>query len=244
MMPNMSDKSLRIAVVEDDVDLLDTTLEYLRAHDCVVWGATSAEEFYRRFAVDAVDLVVLDIGLPGEDGLSVAHHLRELPQLTVIIVSARTAVDERLAGLRAGADRYLVKPVDLAELLANINAVNRRLSYTAAADKATWIQQGQSEVWHLEKLDWRLVAPDGKALNLTSHEYVLLSSLFEAKGEIVAKQAMADQIFGARTPNGRERLDVQLARLRKKGKIVLNRPLPIKTVHQMGYIFTAPMLLV
>lgn len=54
MMPNMSDKSLRIAVVEDDVDLLDTTLEYLRAHDCVVWGATSAEEFYRRFAVDAV----------------------------------------------------------------------------------------------------------------------------------------------------------------------------------------------
>ena len=127
-----------------------------------VWGAGSAEEFYRRFAIDSVNVVLLDIGLPGEDGISVARHLRKLPELTVMIVSARDALDDRLAGFSAGADRYLTKPVNLAELAANIGAIGRR-SASAAPIRADGF-------WRLEKLNWLLINPEGKTVTLTARE--------------------------------------------------------------------------
>ena len=85
-----------------------------------------------------------------------------------------------------------------------------------------------------------MIAPDGKALALTSHEYILLSCLFEFKGEIAPKKTITDKIFGMRALNSAERLDVQLARLRKKSALAFGQPLPIKTVHLQGYSFTAP----
>ena len=232
----------RVAVVEDDADLLDTMLEYLKAQGYPAWGVGSAEEFYRRFAIDAVEVVVLDIGLPGEDGISAARHLHELPNLTVIIVSARDAMDDRLAGLKAGADRYLVKPVNLAELVANIEAVGRRPAHPVSSFATARIQEEEPEdgVWHLAKQDWRLIGPDGKSINLTSRELLLLKCLFEANGETVSKRAIADKIIGSRIFNSDERLDVMLARLRKKCLTILGQPLPIKTVHHVGYAFTAP----
>ena len=102
----------RIAIIEDDPDLRDTMVDYLQSEGYPAWGVESAEFFYRRYAVEKIDIVIVDIGLPGEDGLSVTAHLHGLPELAVIIVSARGTLDDRLAGLRAGADRYLVKPVD------------------------------------------------------------------------------------------------------------------------------------
>jgi CheY-like chemotaxis protein len=98
----------RIALVEDDQDLRQSTLEYLTLAGFSVWGAGSAEAFYRQFAADPVDVVVLDIGLPGEDGLGVAAMLKANPHVAIIILSARDGLDDRLLGLRAGADRYLV----------------------------------------------------------------------------------------------------------------------------------------
>ena len=149
----------------------------MQASGYPVWGVGSAEAFYKRYLFDPVELLILDIGLPGEDGISVAQHLRELPQLTVIIVSARNAVDDRLAGLRAGADRYLVKPVDFAELVANIETIDRRSPVAVC---------NQEEMLSAQK-----------------------------------------------------RLDVMLTRLRKKALLTFGQDLPIKTVPQVGYVFTA-----
>lgn len=118
---------IRIALVEDDNDLRSSTEEFLQATGHRVWGVATAEAFYRRFVIDPVDIVILDIGLPGEDGLSLAHLLRANPAIVVIILSARDAVEDRLAGLRTGADRYLVKPINLLELAANVKAVAKRL---------------------------------------------------------------------------------------------------------------------
>ena len=227
----------RIAIVEDDLDLRDSMLEYLRAQGYPAWGVSSAEDFYRRFAIDAVDVVVLDVGLPGEDGISTARHLRELPDLTVIIVSARDALDDRLAGLNAGADRYLVKPVNLAELAANIGSIGRRsVPHKSATERTRELRAG---AWHLAKQDWRLTEPDGKTVELTAREFLLLNCLFEAQGATVSKRAIADKIIGPRIFNSDERLDVMLARLRKKCLSTLGQALPIKTVHQVGYAFTA-----
>jgi len=242
MTPHLHERLARIAIVEDDIDLLDTMLEYLRAQGYPAWGVGSAEDFFRRFSVDAVEVVVLDIGLPGENGISVANHLRELPDLTVIIVSARDAMEDRLAGLKAGADRYLVKPVNLAELVANIEAVGRRPAHPAANPATGRIQEEKPKdgIWRLAKQDWRLAEPGGKAVDLTAREFLLLNCLFEANGEPVSKRVIADKIIGTRIFNNDERLKVMVSRLRKKCMDTLGQPLPIKTMHQVGYAFTAP----
>jgi len=242
MTLHMHEMLARVAVVEDDADLRDNMLEYLQVQGYPAWGVGNAEDFYRRFAVDIVDVVVLDIGLPGEDGISAARHLRELPNLMVIIVSARDALEDRLAGLKAGADRYLVKPIDLAELVANIEAVARRPAHPAAISATGRIQEEKPKavLWHLAKQGWRLTGPDGKVLGLTAREFLLLKCLFEAKGETVPRRLIADKIIGTRVFNSDERLDVMLARLRKKCATTLGQPLPVKTAHQVGYAFTAP----
>ena len=241
MTPLRDKKTIRIAVVEDDCDLLETMLDYLKMQGYSAWGVCSAEDFYRRIAIDAVDVVVLDIGLPGEDGISVTRHLRGRPGLTTFIVSARDALDDRLAGFEAGADRYLVKPVNFAELVANIEAVGRReaLHDSGSGAMKQAIQKEKPAAWRLSKHDWRLTEPGGKALDLTAREFLLLKHLFEAHGETVSRKEIADKIIGVRIYNSSERLDVMLARLRKKGEAALGLQLPIKTVHQTGYAFTA-----
>lgn len=251
---------IRIAIVEDDADLLLSTQEFLSAAGYQVWGASNAEIFFRRCAAEPVDIVLLDIGLPGEDGLSVAALLQANTRIAVIILSARDAVEDRLAGMRAGADRYLVKPVNLIELAANIDAVAKRLGIQATppapapvtlpapaqpsrnnyARRASDAPNAQQRHWRLATQDWTLTAPEGSSLRLSAREFDLVHRLVMAQGQTVPKKELADAIFGPRVINGSERINVLLARLRKKAAQSLTQELPIKTAHQVGYAFTAP----
>jgi len=235
--------NVRIALVEDDQDLRQSTEEYLALAGYRVWGAGSAEAFYRRFAADPVDVVVLDIGLPGEDGLGVAALLKSNPHVAIIILSARDGLGDRLSGLRAGADRYLVKPVNLAELAANIDAVTKRLASSDARPALELprpvLSQSDSQ-WQLNLQSWRLTAPSGKTLLLTAREFSLLHRLIKVQGQAVPKKELAEEIFGQRIANAADRLNVLITRLRKKAADALGDPLPIKTAHQIGYAFTAP----
>ena len=247
----------RIALVEDDLDLLQSTEEFLTAAGYSVWGVSSAEAFYRRFIIDPIDVVILDIGLPGEDGLSVAALLQANPSIAVIILSARDAVEDRLAGLRAGADRYLVKPVSLRELAANIDAVSKRMRLphgkplldlprqptrpapTTHAPNAM-AAEPSGDPWCISIQDWILHAPNGSAIKLTAREFALLHKLIAVQGQAVPKKDLADEIFGHRITNGSERLNVLVARLRRKAINTIALELPIRTAHQIGYAFTAP----
>lgn len=233
----------RIAIVEDDSDQLHSIEEFLLDSGYPVWGAGSAESFYRRFMVTPVDVVILDIGLPGEDGLAVAALLKDKPNVAVIILSARDSLSDRLSGLRAGADRYLVKPVNLLELAANIDAVGNRLALNAMAALGAELSRQVVDVprghWDLALQDWVLTSPQGKPLPLTAHEFALLHRLIKVQGQAVTKRDLTDQIFGPRAQNGSERLNLLLTRLRKKAAETLAEPLPIKTLHQIGYAFTA-----
>lgn len=244
-----------IAIVEDDRDLLESTLEFLTAAGYPAWGASSAEAFFRRFAAQPVQVVVLDIGLPGEDGLSVAELLSTNPSVAVIILSARDAVEDRLAGLRAGADRYLVKPVNLMELAANIDAAVKRQTVhgnlqriathaSPALGHATAVLPTASsepqQCWRLCLQAWALITPDNATLQLTAREFAFLHRLIAVQGQAVPKKQLTDEIFGPRIVNSAERLNVLLARLRKKTSETLGIELPVKTAHQIGYAFTAP----
>ncbi len=225
--------STRIAVVEDDPDLLQTTLEFLHTVGFTAWGVSSGEAMYKRMLTEPVNLVILDVNLPGEDGFTIAKHLREISHLEVIIVSARDSLDDRITGLKAGADRYLVKPVNLSELVANIETVLTRQGLV----DPTPIKP--PAVWHLTSQNWTLISPEGCAIPLTNREYRLLQILIAAEGQTVGKNVIADKIIGTRFLNRNERLDVLLARLRKKAAATLKEPLPIKTAYQQGYVFTA-----
>ncbi len=233
----------RIAIVEDDADQLHSIEEFLLDSGYRAWGAGSAEAFYRRFMVDPVEVVILDIGLPGEDGLAVTALLKARPEVAVIILSARDSLGDRLSGLRAGADRYLVKPVNLLELAANIDAVANRLALsTMPGTDGESQRQNRGDKWELWSLavkDWVLTSPQGKALHLTTHEFMFLQRLIKVQGQPVSKRDLTDQIFGSRAQNSSERLNLLVTRLRKKAAEALLEPLPIKTLYQIGYAFTA-----
>lgn len=233
----------RIALVEDDQDLRQSTQEYLTHAGYPVWGVGSAEAFYRRFAANPVDVVVLDIGLPGEDGLGVADLLKSNPSVAIIILSARDALDDRLAGLRSGADRYLVKPINLAELAANIDAVGKRLALPSARPAMVLprpVLEHTASPWRLNLQNWLLSAPNDQTLQLTAREFALLHRLIKVQGQAVPKKELVEEIFGQRVTNAADRLNVLVTRLRKKADAQLSQPLPIKTAHQIGYAFTAP----
>lgn len=227
-----------IAIVEDDADQLHNIEEFLLDAGYPVWGAGSAEAFYRRFMVNPTDVVILDIGLPGEDGLAVASLLKDKPQVAVIILSARDSLFDRLSGLRSGADRYLVKPVNLLELAANIDAVAKRLALHTAASTVPPTTDPSAGHWTLATKDWILSTPGGARLHLTTHEFALLNALIRAQGKVVPKLELVTQILGPRAQNGNERLSLLVTRLRKKANDALIRPLPLKTAHQLGYAFT------
>lgn len=230
--PPVPDPKPRIAIVEDDRDLLASMIDYLEALAYPVWGVTSAEAFYKRLHIDPADILILDLGLPGEDGLQVAAHVRRLPHLAVIIASARDGLADRRAGLTTGVDRYLVKPVDLGVLVANIEAVrhHRRPAPGAVSHPAA--------PWRLDDQASLLHTSGGQAIRLTQHELWMLQALAAAGGEVVERQALVDAVFGPDLPNGSDRLDVLVARLRRKVRLHTKRLLPLETAHGIGYALT------
>ena len=231
----------RIVVVEDDPIQLLGLLDYLHLVGYPAWGADCSEVLYKGLLVNPVDVIILDIGLPGEDGLTIAKHLRELPNLAIIILSARATLDDRIAGLAIGADRYLVKPIDMTELVANIQAVTRSQNFSAAPPTELVIEELKSStVWRLNRQHWILTSPGGAILQLTDREFRVLEILMTAQGQTVDRRRIANLVIGSRILNSSERLDVLLARLRKKAGTLLEAPLPIKTAYQVGYAFTAP----
>jgi len=118
----------RVAVVEDDKDLRNCVIDFLAFHDYPVWGVGSGEELLQRLAQEDVDVLLLDVGLPGEDGLAVARQMSGRASLAVFLVSGHASSDARQAGLDTGADGYLVKPIDLRALMTTIDAAWRRIS--------------------------------------------------------------------------------------------------------------------
>lgn len=122
----------RVAVVEDEDDLRDNMLYFLKAYGYPVWGVESGEALFQRLLADEADVLVLDIGLPGEDGFAVARRAAQLRSMAVIILSGRDAETDRLTGLDCGAGLYLIKPVDLRKLMASIDEVWQKLAQQAA----------------------------------------------------------------------------------------------------------------
>jgi DNA-binding response OmpR family regulator len=226
----------RVAVVEDESDLRDNIVRFLDARGYPCWGAESAEVFYREVAVRSTDVVVLDLGLPGEDGLKVAEHLAAAHHYGIVIVSARGTLDDRLTGLSAGADAYLVKPVDLREIAASVDAVWRRFGEKRVTPAA--LSNHIAPHWRLHRTHWTLSTPAGNTLPLTPTEYRFIRCLAESAGEPVAKEHLMIALGGAPDSYDYHRIESLVSRLRKKAQTVTGCDLPIKAIQSYGFVFS------
>ncbi len=233
---------LNIAVVEDEPDLREEICEFLTLSGMTACGMGSGEELDDHLDARACDVVVLDINLPGEDGFRIAHRLGARDGLGVVMVTSRAALEDRVHGLKTGADAYLVKPVDLQELVATVESVCRRTKRDAPAAPSSPTPQTPSAdrhagEWHLRRLGWELAGPNGRSVALTAAEHDFLARLLAAPGRPVSR---AD-LLGAHPPvpeGDLRKLDAVVRRLRRKVEDEIGFPLPVRAAHGIGYTAT------
>ena len=221
---------IRVAVCEDDDDYRDILLYGLRKLGLQAFGVSSSEALDHLLAEREVDLVVLDIGLPGEDGFSAAARLRqERPQLGIAMLTARIMVEDRIRGLNQGADLYFLKPVDLGELAAALASLHRRLA--ARTTKPT-------RPWHLAKGRAVLETPDGVAVALTEPELHLLGRLLTTPGTTVERADLLLALGWPQDDKADHRLATVISRLRSKvSRATPAYILPLRARHGTGYVF-------
>ncbi len=225
--------SPRILVIDDDVSLRDLVVTYLSKSGFDVEGVGDAEAFRTSLIRRRPDLVVLDLMLPGEDGLSLLRWLRATGGPPVIIASARGEEVDRVVGLEVGADDYLAKPFGPRELLARIRAVLRRSQAPAPAAKR---EQHSFGSWRLDLGNHSLVGPDGEVV-LTSGEFALLRIFVEHPNQVLSRDQLITLIKGYdRSPFDRS-IDVRVRRLRQKIEPDPESPVFLRTVWGEGYLF-------
>ncbi|MEW5729447.1 MAG: response regulator transcription factor [Pseudomonadota bacterium] len=229
----------RIAVVEDEVSLRADVVEYLSACGHSVVGCGDGAQLDAVLAAGPVDIIILDINLPGEDGFSIAKRLRDGSDVGIVMLTARNVNVDRVVGLEIGADVYMTKPVELRELEAQIRTLARRMKVSAVPAPVP-AAAAPADGWVYDQVGWDLVAPGGGVVKLTANERVFVSLLVAKPGAPVSR-ADIFRALGKREWDPTDRsVDSMVRRLRAKAEDVLGRPLPIDAVHGTGYAFTAP----
>jgi two-component system OmpR family response regulator len=228
-----------IAVVDDHRDIRELVGRYLMEHGYRVSMAECAAALRRLQERSAFDLVVLDIMMPGEDGLSLCKHLRATTDLPIILLTALAEDTERIVGLEMGADDYLTKPFNPRELLARIRAVLRRAHSLPPKRGLPRTQSMRFDRWILEVGRRELVGEDGVAVPLSTAEFRLLCAFLDHSGMVLSRDQLLDLTAGKNADAFDRSIDNQVSRLRKKIEAEPRNPTLIKTHWGGGYCFTA-----
>ena len=226
----------QILVVEDDSGLRDEIVEYLTRNGFAAHTASDAQELDAVLASTSVDLIVLDIMLPGENGLSVCRRIASPTGPAIIIMSAMGEEVDRVVGLELGADDYLAKPVSPRELLARVRAVLRRRDTAPVGQKAGMVYHFAG--FQLDMARRQLRAPTGVVVLLTPGEFSLLTAFLDNPSRVLSRDTLVEQVCGEDADVFDRAIDVQLSRLRSKLKVHGGATL-IRTVRGSGYICDA-----
>jgi len=234
------DKGASIVVVDDEPDIRDTFAEYLSLNGYQVTAAESAAALRRHLAEGgAPDLIILDLAMPGEDGLSLARHLKESTAIAIIMVTGAGEVIDRIIGLELGADDYLAKPVDLRELLARVKAVLRRTrgrGRTAGQGGANESFFGRCRL----NLDTRkLYDGEGREIPLTAMEFDLLKAFAENPNRVLTRDQLLDMAHNKDWEPFDRSIDIRITRIRRKIESDPSKPSIIRTVRGAGYMFAS-----
>ena len=223
-----------ILVVEDDRETRTLIAKYLSEHGCNVITAADGREMTRLLTDHRVDLLILDVMLPGDDGFTLCRKVRAESQLPIIILTARGEDVDRIMGLEIGADDYLPKPYNPRELLARINAVLRRQNSSVGPETDVLAFAG----WKIDVRKRELRDPLNARVAVTSAEFDLLRVFCERAGRVLSRETLLELTQGKNTGSFDRSIDVLVSRIRRK--IEPNPPdvTIIKTVRAGGYIFT------
>jgi two-component system, OmpR family, response regulator len=228
--------SPHILVVEDDAEISRLVSRYLRGNDFHVSIAPDGRNLDRLLEDNRVDLIVLDLMLPGEDGLSLCRRLRTRSAMPVIMLTAKGDELDRIIGLEMGADDYLTKPFNPRELLARIRAVLRRTAAGAQnAERRARILSFMG--WQIDCVLRELKDPNGTRIMLTGAEFVLLQVMCERAGRVLSREQLLDLTQARAAGSLGRSIDVLISRLRRKIERDLRDPEIIKTVRSGGYLF-------
>jgi two-component system OmpR family response regulator len=228
----------RVLLVDDEPTLRQPLADYLARQGFVVRQAEDAAKARAALIEDTPDLVLLDIMMPGEDGLSLCRHLSEAKNIPVILLTARGEATDRIVGLEIGADDYVVKPFEPRELVARIRSVLRR----SAKQPAAAIEEDalyEFEGWLLDPLKRRLTDPEGTVVPLSSAEFRLLVAFLSHPRQVLDRDRLLDMVQGREAHLFDRAVDNQVSRLRRKMESDSRDPKLIQTVWGGGYRLAA-----
>lgn len=240
----MNSSAGRVFVVDDNSEMRTLIKTYLGGEGFMVTGLADGHALRAALAVQpAPDVVILDLGLPGEDGLSLTRFLRSSHDVGILIASGKGDTLDRVIGLEVGADDYLAKPFDLRELLARVRCLMRRTRHLpdqeTSPEKAGTGDVRSFAGWRLELFSRHLTSPDGRAVELSTGEFNLLREFVLAPGHVLSRDDLMERLHG-RTAGPYDRsIDVQVSRLRRKIEANPENPDLIKSVRGAGYLFAA-----
>jgi two-component system, OmpR family, response regulator len=229
-----------ILLVDDDPALREMLQEYLASHQLRVTTVASGSEMTHQIDREAIDLVLLDLRLPGEDGLELARELRERGNLPIVLLTGRAEEADRVMGLELGADDYVTKPFSPRELLARIRAVLRRYQVAATLPERDGTRRAfRFDGWEFNLRTRRLVSPVGASIELSNGEFSLLVALCGAAGRVLSREQLLSlsRLHDAEVYD--RSIDVQILRLRRKIEADPARPELIRTQRGAGYLFDA-----
>lgn len=229
-----------IVVCDDEPDVRETVAEYLRGKDFSVTAVDGGEALRAIIARQHVDVVILDLRMPGEDGLSLARHLRERSGVAIIMLTGSTEVIDRVVGLEVGADDYVAKPVDLRELLARVKAVLRRTSGREPSTGAVLAQRSRVEFGRcvLDLETHKLFGSNGAEIAITPMEFSLLKAFAGHRGRILNRDQLLELAHDRSSDPFDRSIDIRISRLRKKIERNPSKPEVIRTIRGVGYLFS------
>lgn len=241
MPVNSSNDKQTILVLDDEVDILEEVCETLAEEGFHAIGAENADKLWELTKHNSIDLFLLDLNLPGENGLNLTRIIRKESDVGIIIITGKTSETDRVVGLEVGADDYVVKPFSTRELLARVRSVLRRTKGSVYPD----VKQGQTGQNIAEFLDWRLnldahhlMSPDESDVDLTTAEFELLRVFVECPNRVLSRDFLLDRVHGREWAGYDRSMDGIVSRLRRKIKLPAGFPALIKTIRSAGYMFT------
>ena len=225
-----------VFVIDDDARLRDDLVDYLVGEGYEAMGFASYEQFLPASRLIQPALVVLDLGLPGLDGMGACPLLRaRWPDVGVVMLTSRSGVQQQQEGLQAGADAYLSKTASLALVEATVTSVLRRLKTTAHADLDEVLTTGPT--WTMLEDQLKIVSPTGEETVLTVNEFSLVQALILAKGGSVPREALLKLTGKVDTLINRRNLDATISRIRAKARSGAHTDLPVRSSYANGYAF-------
>jgi len=234
----VQDAADRLLIVDDEADVTAMLARYFSAQGFHVLTASDGAGMRRVLAEHRIDLILLDLGLPGEDGFAITRYLREQWRGPVVIVTGRGEAVDRIVGLELGADDYVTKPFDLRELLARVRSVLRR-SRGAREPVSPSAGSFTFDRFEMDTRTHTLSARGGAHIELTSGEFALLRVLVEHPNQVLTRDQLMTHVHGRAAGPFDRAIDVQIGRLRRKIEADPADPVLIKSVRGIGYLFTA-----